>query len=424
MKKVVLLSLLMFIISVSYVNAEELTTAVQTEETTANEVETQPVVAPKVKNLKDSKTTTTQVSLKWNKAAADGYEVYQYKEGSWTKVNDTAKTSYTVKKLKKARTYKFKVRAYTLFEGNKIYGEYSDVLTAKTKFTSSKVKKYKKKAAYGTYKGWKDYFDVQDGKPSKIKYKKGINISWKKIKGAKKYEVQVYRYSPVRDKWVVIQNKTVKKTKFVLTDVKAKETYKFKVRAVKTINKKKYYSSYSKSFKIKPKMSYSIVKTDKNYNPISKAGYDRFEAEKAFVKQNEYRRQAGVPELVWNEELYEIAKIRAKESSVEGCEPHYRPDGKYCDVTFKEYLGVEKFEYYKKIAKEDTQYDSGIVPFSENWARGQRTGREVVKDWYDSEGHKECMLNIDWNYGAIAVYSSGEGRGNLWISVFSFSDIK
>ena len=53
---------------------------------------------------------STKIKLTWSKTTgAKGYQVYQYKNGSWTKLANTSSTSYTVTNLESATTYKFRV---------------------------------------------------------------------------------------------------------------------------------------------------------------------------------------------------------------------------------------------------------------------------------------------------------------------------
>lgn len=49
------------------------------------------------------------------------------------KTKSTTKTKYTVKKLKKKKTYYMRVRAYTLWNGKKVYGKWSSVKKVKIK---------------------------------------------------------------------------------------------------------------------------------------------------------------------------------------------------------------------------------------------------------------------------------------------------
>ena len=68
--------------------------------------------------------------------------------------------------------------------------------------------------------------------------KSTLTLSWSKVTGAEKYEIQQY----VSKKWKTI--KTTSKTYCTVTKLKADKSYKFRVRAVAG----KYYGSYSSSF--------------------------------------------------------------------------------------------------------------------------------------------------------------------------------
>jgi hypothetical protein len=92
----------------------------------------------KVKWSSITKTPTT-ITLKWKKASkAKGYSVYQKKSGKYKKIKTTTKRTYTAKKLKAFKSYSFKVRAYKMSGGKKVYGKYSSakkVTTAASKIT-------------------------------------------------------------------------------------------------------------------------------------------------------------------------------------------------------------------------------------------------------------------------------------------------
>ena len=88
----------------------------------------------KIKNLKLKKKSVT---VKWKKVAgAKGYQIRYSKKKSFKSFADryTKKTTYTFSKMKKGRTYYFKVRAYTVGSyGNKVYGTWSSVKKKKVK---------------------------------------------------------------------------------------------------------------------------------------------------------------------------------------------------------------------------------------------------------------------------------------------------
>lgn len=105
--------------------------------------------------------------------------------------------------------------------------------------------------------------------------------------------------------------------------------------------------------------------------------YDRAAAEEAFRLQNEKRQEAGKPALRWSEEAYELAVSRipqiARDFSHEG-----RPGG-----------------------------------YGENLASGSAgDSAQVIERWFESENHRENMLNNSYTQGAIAH------AGGLWVALF------
>lgn len=78
------------------------------------------------------------------------------------------------------------------------------------------------------------------------KNKKNIIVSFKKIKGAKKYQIS-YKLSTAK-KWSI---KTVKTNKYKISKLKKGKKYKIRVRAIAILGKKKAYSPYSKVKTIK-----------------------------------------------------------------------------------------------------------------------------------------------------------------------------
>lgn len=92
--------------------------------------------------------------------------------------------------------------------------------------------------------------------PAKVKLKKAANIkgrklslSWKKVKGAKGYQLQYADNKMFKKK----KSKVTKKTKYTLKKLKKKKTYYIRVRAYKINSAKKVYGRWSKVTKIKVK---------------------------------------------------------------------------------------------------------------------------------------------------------------------------
>lgn len=184
----------------------------------------------KVTGLKASSQTTTSLKLSWKKTSdTTGYKIYRYdsKTKKYKKIATTKGTSYTVKKLKAGTSYKFKVVAYKTVKKKEYVGSYSSVLTTATKPTTPGISKLTTKSKKAT-------------------------VQWKKISGASGYEICMAtskkgKYTKVA---TVEKGSTVKYTK---KSLKKNKKYYFKVRAYKTVNGKKIYSSYSCAKMVKVK---------------------------------------------------------------------------------------------------------------------------------------------------------------------------
>ena len=87
-------------------------------------------------------------------------------------------------------------------------------------------------------------------KSIKLKAKKKLNVSWKKVSGATGYEVKAATNSKfTKGKKTV----TVKKNKATIKNLKPKKKYFVKVRAYKLANGRKYFGKWSKVVKKKTK---------------------------------------------------------------------------------------------------------------------------------------------------------------------------
>ncbi len=95
-----------------------------------------PVKPDKVKSLKVKNLSGRKLKITFKKADnATGYQICYATNNKFKKsvVKKTKKTSYTLKKLKKGKTYYVKVRAYHTKNGRNSYGAYSAVCRVKVK---------------------------------------------------------------------------------------------------------------------------------------------------------------------------------------------------------------------------------------------------------------------------------------------------
>ncbi|MDO5519655.1 MAG: lectin like domain-containing protein [bacterium] len=179
----------------------------------------------KTTGLKCSKYSNKTVTLTWNKASnAKMYEVYQYKENKkqYERIKVVTGTACKITNLTSNTTYKFRIRA---MNGNS-KGAYSN--SVKTVTTLKKpVLNLKGKAKDKT---------------------KTIRVS--KNKTAQKFEVYIKQgkgaYKLIHTG--KITNGKVKKKTISLT---SKKNYTVKVRVFAKHSNKKYFSSYSKTVKVK-----------------------------------------------------------------------------------------------------------------------------------------------------------------------------
>ena len=154
--------------------------------------------------------------INWdNQEVATKYEVYRSENNKkWKKIKSTTDNSYTDKGLTYNKKYYYKVRAY---DGSKWSG-YSNVVSKKV--VPNKVKL--SISSVGT---------------------NNVKLSWEKV-SVNGYEVYMNgkKIATIKKNGTLTYNKT---------KLKANTTYKFKVRAYKTVKSKKVYGPFSSEIKIK-----------------------------------------------------------------------------------------------------------------------------------------------------------------------------
>lgn len=119
--------------TVSYKNNTKIGTATVTITGKGKYIGTKTIefkIVPKKVTLKGS-VSDTKAALSWKKVkGATGYEVYRsVNGGAYKKLTDVKTTKYTAK-LSAGTSYKYKVRAYTVVNGKRVYGSWSKVIKA------------------------------------------------------------------------------------------------------------------------------------------------------------------------------------------------------------------------------------------------------------------------------------------------------
>lgn len=188
--------------------------------------ETKPVVkAPSApSSVKAVGVAYNKVKVTWkNVSGASGYEVYQNNK----KIADVKGTSYTKSGLIVGSKYSYKIRAYKTASGKKLYSSYSKTVSVRPSLKAAASVKVKKAS-------------LQSAK-----------ITWKKVSGASGYVV--YRAEKSKGKYKTV--KTITKGSAVsYTNKKLKKKkYYYRVRAYRTVGKKKVYAPYSKTVSVKIK---------------------------------------------------------------------------------------------------------------------------------------------------------------------------
>lgn len=194
------------------------------ETTTPEEPETKPqtVTVSVPGTIKGSAISYKSVKISWSKVSqASGYEVYQNNK----KLADVKSTSYTKSGLKTGSKYTYKVRAYRVVNGKKVYSSYTKSVSLKPtlkKTTKVKVKNSKKRAAV---------------------------VTWKKVSGASGY--RVYRATKKNGKYKLVKTvKGNKSVKYTNKKLKKNKKYYYKVRAYRTVSGKKVFGAYSSKVRV------------------------------------------------------------------------------------------------------------------------------------------------------------------------------
>lgn len=188
----------------------------------SQEITAQAVMVDKVTGLTSKTPNTSSIKLIWNAVnGADGYSVGMRSKGKYPEIADVKGTTYTVKGLPAATRENFKVRAYKIVDGVKIYSDYCE-----------------------NYNSATNPRKVTGVKASDITAST-LDLNWKSV-GCTSYKVFIY----TNGKWKNIASSTVNSC--AINGLYAKTTYRFKVRACKTDDKgSNHYGAYSEEITVK-----------------------------------------------------------------------------------------------------------------------------------------------------------------------------
>lgn len=182
-------------------------------------------VSGDVTSVKASSTSTTSIKLSWSAdRSASGYQIYRStsSKGRYKLIGTVKKGStrtFTDKKLTCGKNYYYKIKSYVKSNGKTTYGAYSKVI--------------KKQAAPATV----------TLKSVSSKKKGTEKLTWKRVSGVSGYVV--YRSNSKNGKYKAVATIKNGRTTSYTDKVKGGRNYYYKVKAYKTVGKKKILSESS-----------------------------------------------------------------------------------------------------------------------------------------------------------------------------------
>ena len=187
------------------------------------------IVPAKVSGIKQSSCTTSQIIIGWNACGGniDGYEIEKSDSNkqSWSLLGKVTTLSVKSNSLKSGEMYKYRVRAYKVVNGEKLYGAYSDSIVGKT--APGKVTNFRYSQSNSTK----------------------IQLKWNSQSGNSGY--QIYKYSNNSGKYILLKTITGS-SRYSWTNMylKSNTEYKYIIRSFVTINGKNYYGDFSEELKV------------------------------------------------------------------------------------------------------------------------------------------------------------------------------
>ena len=196
----------------------------------------------KVTGFTSQETTTSSIKLAWNKVDCDGYEITRYSTASkkYVKIadiNNADTTTYTDSGRTSGCYYKYKIRAYKVVDGVKVYSEESNIVKATAKPQAPALKA--------------GNIDSDS-----------ISMSWNAIGRASGYEV--YRKDANSEDYKLV--KDLNATTYTDKGLAKGTEYSYKVKSYRVVDGVKVYSGDSNSIsdKIKDSFKLNLEKTTRN----------------------------------------------------------------------------------------------------------------------------------------------------------------
>ena len=175
----------------------------------------------KVTGFKAKSKTNVSANLQWNKnISVDGYVLDKYDGSKWVTIKtftSSANTSFNVTGLKASTTFKFRIKAYKIYDITTVYSAFTYLNVNTRPYTTTGMKCSSKTNVSAT-------------------------LQWNKNISANGYVLDKYDGS----KWVTIKTLTSNaNTSFNVTGLNASKTFKFRLRAYKNFGSAKEYSAFT-----------------------------------------------------------------------------------------------------------------------------------------------------------------------------------
>ena len=175
----------------------------------------------KVTGFKVKSKTNVSANLQWNKnISADGYVLDKYDGLKWVTIKtftSNANTSFNVTGLKASTTFKFRIKAYKIYDITTVYSAFTYLNVNTRPYTTTGMK-------------------------CSSKTNVSASLQWNKNISANGYVLDKYDGK----KWVTIKTLTSNaNTSFNVTGLKASKTFKFRLRAYKNFGSVKEYSAFT-----------------------------------------------------------------------------------------------------------------------------------------------------------------------------------
>lgn len=199
-----------------------------------------------VGNFRRTGRTNSTVTLSWNKnSSADGYCIELYKNGKWrqaAKIPSNSALSYTASGLTASTTCKFRIRAYRNAAKTT---DYSDYVTVAVNTLPADVTNFRCTG----------------------RTKNSVTLSWNRNATAGGYIIQQY----VSGKWVQkAKLSDDSSVKYTISGLTPATSYRFRIRAYKTIGVNTVYSGYTSHTTLSSPVNISgLVCTARTYNSIT-----------------------------------------------------------------------------------------------------------------------------------------------------------